>query len=114
MPIESHEGGGITITGNGDLPNGGLSFYTLITAHSAMKMHVESGGRMRLTRMATPANIRAVLNSNYPNRPDGEFKGKTAKTLLKEIIAEVQRQQDLHKAADPNFQNEAFDRILNQ
>ena len=114
MPIESHNGGGMTITGKGDLPSGGLSFFTLINAYQAAKMHVRTGGRMRLTRTATPSNLVRVLNQHYPDRPDGPFKGRTMSVLLKQIKAEVQRQNDLHRASLDEAQRAAFDRILNE
>jgi len=114
MPIETHDGGGMTITGKGDLPEGGLSFYTLLTAYKAAEMHVEFGGRMRLTRTATPSNLVRVLNQHYPDRPDGPFKGRTMKSLLPQIRDEVQRQNDLHRASMDEGQRAAFDRILNQ
>ncbi len=114
MPIEQHEGGGMTITGRGDMPQGGMSFYLLLTAWQAAKMHVKSGGRMRLTRMATPSNLVARLNQEYPDRPEGPFKGRTMKQLLPQIVAEVKRQQDLRRASDPNFQNETLNRILRE
>jgi len=114
MPIESHDGGGMTITGKGDLPQGGMSFFTLITAYKSAQMHVESGGRMRLTRNATPSNLVHVLNQHYPDRPEGPFKGRTMKSLLPQIRAEVQRQNDLHRASMDDEQRKAFDRILNQ
>lgn len=114
MPIEKHEGGGMTITGHGDLPEGGMSFYTLITAYQAAKLHVRSGGRMMLTRTATPSHLVKVLNSHYPNRPDGPFKGRTMKALLPQIVAEVRRQHDLSKASAPANQLEALKRILDE
>jgi len=113
MPIETHNGG-MTITGKGDLPEGGLSFYTLLTAYKAAEMHVAFGGRMRLTRNATPSNLVRVLNQHYPDRPDGPFKGRTMKSLLPQIRDEVQRQNDLHRASMDEGQRAAFDRILNQ
>ena len=116
MGIEQHEGGGMTITGRGDMPDGGLSFYTLLTAWQAMKIHVQSGGRMRLTRasLCGPKALAARLNQEYPDRPDGPFRGGTAKSLLKQIVAEVKRQQELRRASDPNFQNETLDRIMRE
>lgn len=114
MPIERMPSGGTMITGHGDLPEGGMDYYVLITAHQAMKMHVNSGGKMRLTRFATPKNIRLRLNEAYPNRPDGPFTGKTAAKLLKEIEAEVRRQKDLNAASVPEHQREAVNRILEE
>lgn len=112
MPIENHPGGGSTITGHGDMPEGGMSFYTLLHAATAMRVWVETDGQMRMTRNANPNNLRNVLNSHYPNRPDGPFKGRQAKSLLKEIKAEVQRQKDLVLASDPEYQNRVMNRIL--
>ena len=114
MPIERHEGGGMTITGRGDMPQGGISFYALLTAWQAAKMHVRTGGRMKLTRGATVSNLAARLNQEYPDRPDGPFKARTMKALLPQIIAEVKRQQDLRRAADPDFQNDSLDRIIRE
>jgi hypothetical protein len=113
MPIEHHKGGTM-ITGRGDMPEGGMSFYTLLHAHQAMKMHV--GGKMRMTRasLCGPGPLCDRLNQEYPNRPEGPFKSRRAKGLLKEIEAEVQRQKDLHKASLTSEQLEAFDRILNE
>lgn len=114
MAIEVHDGGGMTITGKGDLPNGGISFYVLIMAYQAAKMHVKFNGRMRLTRNATPSNLVARLNQEYPDRPDGPFKARTMKALLPQIEAEVQRQHDLYKASLPEEQLIGLKRILNQ
>jgi hypothetical protein len=114
MGIEQHEGGGMTITGLGDMPEGGLSFYTLLTAWQAAKMHIETGGRIKMTRNATPSNLVPVLNQHYPDRPDGPFKGRTMKVLLPQIVAEVKRQRDLRLAADPEAQTEAMDRIIRE
>lgn len=113
MGIE-HGLGGTMITGHGDMPEGGIDYFTLLTAYHAAKMHVESGGKFRMTRIATPQNLRLRLNQSYPNRPDGPFKGKTMKTLLKEIEAEVQRQQDLWRASGTDEQKKAFERIINE
>jgi hypothetical protein len=113
MGIEKHDGG-MTITGQGDMPEGGMSFYALISAFAAAKMHVKSGGKFRMARNATPSNLVLVLNQHYPNRPDGPFKGRTMKSLLPQIKAEVQRQQDLRRAADPDYQNESLDRIIRE
>lgn len=114
MPITGTPSGGMMITGRGDLPEGGMSFYTLITAYSAARMHVESGGRMKLTRTATPSNLVHVLNQHYPDRPEGPFKGRTMKVLLPQIKAEVERQNALHRASMSDEQRAAFDRILNE
>lgn len=113
MPIKQDpNGGSICMTGHGDMPEGGISFYTLLHAASAAKMHVESGGRMILTRTATPSNLVNVLNSHYPDRPDGPFKARTMKVLWRQIKSEVQRQKDLALASDPEYQNKVMDRIL--
>lgn len=113
MGIEKHPGG-TTITGYGDMPEGGMSFFTLLTAWQAAKVHVKSGGRMKLTRNATPSNLVATLNQHYTNRPDGPFRARTMKALLPQIVAEVQRQQDLRRASNPDYQNATLERILRE
>lgn len=94
MPIESGKGG-TTFTGHGDMPNGGISMFTLLHAKTAMEIHTKTGGQIRVSRNAGPVNVRNVLNQHYPNRPNGPFKGKTAKKLLEEINDEIERQKTL-------------------
>lgn len=57
MPVE-----GGSITGNAI-----LGFRGIILIQS-LKCHIESNGRMRLTRMATPTNMRAIA-SEFTGKP---------------------------------------------
>jgi len=113
MTIENCEGG-MTITGRGDMPKGSMSFFTLLSAFQAAKIHVESNGSLKLAPNATPKNLVIVLNQHYPNRPDGPFKARTMKTLMTEVAAEIERQKALILASDRNAQIEAIDRILSE
>lgn len=61
MPVERNPGGSTTVTGNAILGMRGM--YCL----QAIEVYLSSGGRMQLTRVATPANLRAIAS---------EFTGK--------------------------------------
>jgi len=100
MPIEVHDGGGMTITGHGNMPHGGISLFVLISAEQAMKWKRDFGSVM--VKGGTVSNVRMRLNQTYPDRPEGPFVGKTAIKLLEEIQVEKDRQtrlRDEHVAA---------------
>ncbi len=52
-----------------------VMFMRLITTIQAMKMHLNSGGKMRLTRVATPTNLRSIATEftgkSYPRSKQG-------------------------------------------
>jgi hypothetical protein len=59
----------------------------------AIKMHIESNGTMRLTRMATPATLRAIASEytgvTYPRSKKGMLAAFNDLTELKRQIDEA-------------------------
>ena len=78
MPVE-RSAGGTTITGNAILGLRGLM------ALRGLEMHVKFGGKMRLTRSATPGNLVAIA---------GEFTGKKYSSRMKGVQQAI---ADLHE-----------------
>jgi hypothetical protein len=68
MPVEIHENGSMSISG----PDG-IALYRLVTLYHALKMQDETGRKM--TRISATKCAQSL-----------GFKGRTAKTLLKEVI----------------------------
>lgn len=80
MPVETGNGG-TCVTGNAIL---GLRAVMTI---QAIRFHLESGGKMRLTRFATPSNLRAIAS---------EFTGRTyARSTkgLRQALADLEAMQ---------------------
>lgn len=60
--------------------------YALLCGVQAMKIHIRSGGKMMLTRIATPANIASRFNLIDPKTGKAP---RTAKTILPLLEAKL-------------------------
>lgn len=85
MSITTNQHGSISVTGRDD-----IELYALLCGVQAMKMHVQSGGKMRLTRVATPANIAARFALVDPKTKRAP---KTAKACLRLLEAKLAQEQ---------------------
>lgn len=83
--INHHAGGGFTLTGKA------IDIYQAATVRSALKMHIATGGRMRLSRNANPTHL-MKLAAQITGR---KFKARdyaTAMTALDQWITETKVQ----------------------
>ena len=77
------------------------NLFRAITTLSAIRMHVNTGGRLRLTRMASPTLLLQIA---------GEYSGKKYKrTQFAEAQADLQKWIDTMKAALPHVTREPRD-----
>ena len=62
-----------------------IDFFRLITAIKAMEIHIKTDGKMMLTRVATPSNLRNIATEftgkSYPRSRKG------METALADLIA---------------------------
>jgi hypothetical protein len=62
-----------------------VNFFRLITAIKAMEIHIKTGGKMMLTRVATPSNLRNIASEftgkSYPRSRKG------LETALADLLA---------------------------
>lgn len=68
MPIEVHENGSMSITGQD-----GIALFRLVTCYHALKLQATTG--MKMTRISA---VRCAQEMG--------FQGRTAKTLLKDML----------------------------
>lgn len=73
------------------LTGAAIDHFRLSVVIRAMETHIRTGGKMRLTRMATPSNLRTIASEytgkHYPRSAKGM---ETALADLKALQAEVE------------------------
>lgn len=80
----------------------GMARIQLFTCLQAIEMHINSGGRVRLTRTATPTRIRDLFRQMFPI--PGYWDGRpTMKGLAKKVDPIVRAIDDAH-AGQPGYQ----------
>ena len=78
-------GGGITLTKANMKEQDKVSFIRLITTIQAIKIHLQTGGKMRMTRMATPSRLRQIA-TEYTGKPYARSK-KALEQALADLTA---------------------------
>lgn len=67
-----------------------IDFFRLITVIKAMEIHIKTDGKISLTRVATPANLRAIATEftgkSYPRSRKGMEKALADLTAFKESL----------------------------
>ena len=67
-----------------------VDFFRLITVIKAMEVHIKTGGKMMLTRVATPANLRNIASEftgkSYPRSRKGMEKALADLLVIKESL----------------------------
>jgi hypothetical protein len=67
-----------------------VNFFRLITVIKAMEIHIKTGGKMMLTRVATPANLRNIASEftgkSYPRSAKGMEKALADLIAFKESL----------------------------
>ena len=67
-----------------------IDFFRLITVIKAIEIHIKTDGKMMLTRVATPSNLRAIATEftgkGYPRSRKGLETALADLTALKESV----------------------------